>query len=160
VKDAGRTRTLAAIVWNVLECLRIFEQERPVRDLPERRLRRYLIWLFQACRLSMLASSNTAGATLDRVTIEVAGLRTFPDPHERYFQQRVRLLEGGDEREPLEFAVYFQRQLVRETHERAWVMKLLEELSLWDERSRGEAKEAMRLHFEHFFNRHRELIRP
>jgi hypothetical protein len=160
VNDAGRTRTLEAIIWNVLESLRIFEQERPVRDLSERRLRRYLIWLFQACRLSILARRDGAEAGLERVTIEIAGLRTFPDPYERYRQQRVRLLDASDPREPVELAVYFQRRLVREVHERDWVFALLEALSRWDERPREEAQERMRLHFEHFFNRHRELLRP
>jgi len=160
VKDAGRTRTREAIIWNLLESLRIFEQERPVRDLSERRLRRYLIWLFQVCRLSILARNPTAQeAGLERVTLEIAGLRTFPDPHESYSQLRVRL-EDEDEREPLEVAVYFQRQLVRESAERAWVVKLLEALSHWDERPLEDARKAMRLHFERFFDRHRELIRP
>ncbi|AKJ02436.1 Hypothetical protein AA314_04062 [Archangium gephyra] len=160
VRDAGQTRTLEAILWNVLEGLRIFEQERPVRDLPERRLRRYLIWLFQACRLSILARRQEARAGLERVIIELAGLRTFPDPHESYPQQRVRLLDGADEREPLELAVYFQHRLVRESNERVWVVKLLEALSRWDERPREEAQETMRLLFEQFFDRHRELVRP
>ncbi|MFP2925016.1 SAVED domain-containing protein [Pyxidicoccus sp. 3LG] len=159
VKDLGRTKTLESIVWNALESLRAFEPERPVRDLSERRLRRYLIWLFHACRLAILSRQGQNDAGLDRVTIEVAGLRTFPDPHESYPQLRVRL-EGGDDREPLELAVYFQRRLVRETQERGWVVKLLEELSRWEERPRDEARDAMRLHFEHFFNRNRELIRP
>ncbi|MFP2904313.1 SAVED domain-containing protein [Pyxidicoccus sp. 3LFB2] len=160
VKDAGRTKTREAIIWNLLESLRIFEQERPVRDLSERRLRRYLIWLFHVCRLSILARNQLAQeAGLDRVTIEIAGLRTFPDPHESYSQQRVRL-QDEDEREPLELAVYFQRQLVRENGERTWVVDLLEALSRWDERPPEEAREAMRLHFERFFDRHRELIRP
>ncbi len=160
VADAGRTRTLEAIVWNVLECLRIFEQEHPVRDLPERRLRRYLIWLFHAGRLSILASRGKTEAGLGPVTIEIAGLRTFPDPQERYAQQRVRLLDAGDEREAPELAVYFQRRLVRERNERAWVAELLEALSRWDERTREEAQESMRLIFERFFDRHRDLIRP
>jgi len=161
VKDAGQTRTLEAIIWNALESLRIFEPERPMLHLPERRLRRYLIWLFHACRLSILAKKKgQAEAGLDRVTIEVAGLRTFPDPHERYFQQRVRLMDDADEREAPELAVYFQRRLVREQNQRVWVAQLLEAISRWDERPREEAQDAMRLIFEQFFNRHRELIRP
>jgi hypothetical protein len=160
VKTDGRTRTLEAIVWNVLESLRIFEQEQPVRDVPERRLRRYLIWLFHACRLSILARKPEAVVELERVTLEVAGLRTFPDPHERYSQQRVRLLEGPEASEPPEFAVYFQRRLVRERNERDWMMKLLGALSHWDERTPEDAREDMRLLFEQFFDRHRELIRP
>lgn len=160
VKDAGQTRTLETIIWNVVESLRIFEQERPVRDLPERRLRRYLIWLFHACRLSILARRQEAKAELERVIIEVAGLRTFPDPQESYPQQRVRLLDGVDERGALEFAVYFQRRLARESNERVWVGRLLEVLSRWDEQPRESAQDAMRLLFEQFFDRHRELVRP
>jgi hypothetical protein len=160
VKDTGRAKTLEAIIWNVLETLRVFEAERPVRDLSERRLRRYLIWLFQACRLAVLSRDEGAPAAgLERVTIELAGLQTFPDPHESYAQQRVRL-EAEDGREPLELAVYFQRRLVRESKERAWVEELLQGLSRWEERSREALQEAMRLHFERFFDRHRELLRP
>jgi hypothetical protein len=159
VKDAGRTKTLEAIVWNVLEMLRVFEPERPLRDLSERRLRRYLIWLFHACRLAALTQDARApAAELERVTIEVAGLQSFPDPHESYAQQRVRL-EPGDEREPLELAVYFQRRLVRESKERAWVVELLQWLSRWEEHSREGLQDALRLHFERFFDRHRELVR-
>ncbi|HEX8700110.1 MAG TPA: SAVED domain-containing protein [Myxococcaceae bacterium] len=160
VKDAGRTRTLEAIIWNMLEGVRMFEQERPVRDLPERRLRRYLIWLFHVCRLSVLARRGQSEARLGPVTIEVAGLRTFPDPYERYSQRRVRLLDAGDEREMPELAVYFQRRLVREQNERVWVAELLEALSRWDEQPREQAQETLRLLFERFFDRHRELIRP
>lgn len=160
VSDEGRTRTREAILWNLLESLRVFEPERPVRDLSERRLRRYLIWLFHVCRLSILARDGKAADTgLAPVTIEVSGLPTFPDPHESYSQQRVRL-EVADTREPLELAVYFQRRLVRESRERDWVVALLEKLSRWDERSLDEAREDMRLHFERFFDRHSELLRP
>ncbi|MGZ3459868.1 MAG: SAVED domain-containing protein, partial [Archangium sp.] len=88
-------RALEAIIWNVLENLRIFEQERPVRDLSERRLRRYLIWLFHACRFGVLPVRNEAEPELERVVIEIAGLPTFPDPYEPYRQLRVKL-EGLD----------------------------------------------------------------
>ncbi|MBZ4423275.1 SAVED domain-containing protein [Myxococcus sp. RHSTA-1-4] len=160
VSDDGRAKTREAIIWNALESLRIFEQERPVRDFSERRLRRYLIWLFHVCRLSILARTGSAGdAGLAPVTIEIAGLPAFPDPHERYSQRRVRL-EVADSREPLELAVYFQRRLVRESNERDWVVRLLEALGHWDERPLEEAREAMRLHFERFFDRHPELLRP
>jgi hypothetical protein len=39
-------------------------------------------------------------------------------------------------------------------------VKLLEALSRWDEWPREEAQETMRLLFEQFFDRHRELVRP
>ena len=42
--------------------------------------------------------------------------------------------EPSSDYEPLELAVYFQRQLVREHQERTWVVGLLETLSRWDER--------------------------
>ncbi len=158
VQDEGETKTLEAIIWNVLESLRVFEPERPIRDLSERRLRRYLIWLFHACRLAALAVQTKTHTQLERVTIEVAGLPTFPDPHENYAQPRVRL-EGMNARDPLAVAVYYQRKLVRET-DGAWVVRVLDALRRWDEQPRSEAQDAMRLLFEEFFNRHRFLLDP
>jgi hypothetical protein len=151
-----RTRALEAILWNALEFGRVFEQERPLRELPERRLRRYLIWLFHACRLGTPAVRRTSTTRLDRVTVEIAGLPSFPDPFESYNQQRVRL-EGLDGNEPLGVAIYYRRQLAREMNT-AWVTELLQALSRWDEWSCEKAHEAVKLLFERFFDRHRFLL--
>jgi hypothetical protein len=156
VKDEGRTKTLEAIVWNVLESLRVFEPERPVRELSERRLRRYLIWLFHACRLSTPALRGEPNAQLERVTIEIAGLPSFPDPYESYLQQRVRL-EGVDQSESLGVAVYYRRKLVREM-DRAWVIDVLQALSRWDALPRADIQDRMKLLFGRLFDRHRVLV--
>ncbi|WP_338872932.1 SAVED domain-containing protein [Myxococcus stipitatus] len=158
VQDAGEIQTMEAIVWNAVESLRVFEPERPIRALSERRLRRYLIWLFQACRLHALARETGAAPPLERVTVEIAGLQTSPDPFETYSQQRVNL-SGVDPRDELITGIYFQRKLVRDRDGR-WVARMLEALSRWEELPREDAQEGMRRIFEELFNRHRELIQP
>ncbi|MCY1036813.1 SAVED domain-containing protein [Corallococcus sp. BB11-1] len=157
VQKAGVTRTLETIVWNVVESLRVFEPDRPVMELSERRLRRYLIWFFHACRLSALGVETKAHSELGRVTMEIAGLPTFPDPYERYAQQRIRLdrFELGT---PVAVAVYFQHQLVREQDHRAWVERLFKVLREWDSMPLEDARDAMRSTFEELFDRHRQLI--
>lgn len=153
-----RTRELAAIVWNALESMRVFEPERPVRELSERRLRRYLIWLFHACRLVALTRRKGAADQLERVTIEIAGLPSFPDPYESYSQQRIRL-EGLGKDDSLAVAIYYQQQLAREM-DSAWVRNLLQALSRWDEQPREEAQRAMTDLFHQLFDRHRFLVQP
>jgi|GEM_PF-1486573 len=160
VKDVGQVKTLESIVWNSLEILRVFEPERPVRELAERRLRRYLIWLFHACRFSVLASRAPDAEVrdeLERVTVELVGLPAFRDPHESYFQQRVRLsLE--DSREEVMLALYFRHRLVRMDNQRAWVEDLLLALRDWEASPREETQDRVRLLFERLFERHPELL--
>lgn len=160
VKDVGQVRTLESIVWNSLEILRVFEPERPVRELAERRLRRYLIWLFHAGRFSALASRSPeveVREELERVTVELVGLPAFRDPHESYFQQRVRLsLE--DSREEVMLALYFRHRLVRMDNARAWVEDLLQALRDWEASSREALQDRVRLLFERLFERHPELL--
>ncbi|WP_254624221.1 SAVED domain-containing protein [Myxococcus sp. CA033] len=156
VKRDGRMRMMESIIWNALESLRIFEPERPVKTLAERRLRRYLIWLFHACRLYALRNDPSATPVLERVTAEIVGLSTFPDPFETYSQQRVRLLEMDPSESPA-MGIYFQRKLVRD-EDQGWVARVLAALSRWDSLPRKEAQEEMRRLFEELFNRHRELI--
>lgn len=160
VKDVGQVKTLESIVWNSLEILRVFEPERPVRELAERRLRRYLIWLFHACRFSQLALRSPDAEVreeLERVTVELVGLPAFRDPHESYFQQRVRLsLE--DSREEVMLALYFRHRLVRMDNARAWVEDLLQALRDWEAPPREELQDRVRLLFERLFDRHQELV--
>lgn len=151
-------RALEAIIWNVLENLRIFEQERPVRDLSERRLRRYLIWLFHACRFSTRSLSKESNPELERVVIEIAGLPTFLDPYERYRQPRVRL-DALDKNADLSLALYYGRRLVR-VQDSAWVCGLLGSFSRWDELPRETVQNDMKLHFERLFDQHRFLLAP
>ncbi|NVJ18675.1 SAVED domain-containing protein [Myxococcus sp. AM010] len=162
VKDVGSVKTLESIVWNSLEILRVFEPERPVRELAERRLRRYLIWLFHACRFSQLAlraPDAEVREELERVTVELVGLPAFRDPHESYFQQRVRLsLE--DSREEVMLALYFRHRLVRLDNARAWVEDLLQALREWEAPPREELQDRLRLLFERLFVRHPELVAP
>ncbi|NVJ23712.1 SAVED domain-containing protein [Myxococcus sp. AM011] len=160
VEDAGETKTMESIIWNAMESLRVFEPEKPIRMLSERRLRRYLIWLFQVCRLNALGLTDEQGPApkLERATVEIAGLKSSPDPFETYSQQRVGLLDV-DPRDELITGIYFQRKLVRYPDGR-WVAHVLEALSRWDEKSREDAQEGMRRLFEELFNRHRELIQP
>ncbi|QSQ12139.1 SAVED domain-containing protein [Myxococcus landrumensis] len=158
VSSDGEIPTMEAIVWNAVESLRVFEPERPIRALSERRLRRYLIWLFHACRLHALARESGAAPSLERVTVEIAGLKTSPDPFETYSQQRVNLLDV-DPGEELVTGIYFQRKLVRDTDGR-WVARVLEALSRWEEHPREDAQEGMRRLFEELFSRRRELIQP
>jgi hypothetical protein len=145
---------LEAIVWNALESVRIFEAERPVRELSERRLRRYLIWLFHACRLS-LRSQQAADVQLDRVFIEIAGLPTVPDIHETYSQQSVRLEELG-KNDSLSLAIYFRRKLTQDS-DAVWIRQLLQAISNWDDLRLEKARETVRLLFETLFNRHSAL---
>ncbi|MCP3062633.1 SAVED domain-containing protein [Myxococcus sp. K38C18041901] len=158
VEDDGETRTMESIVWNAMESLRVFEPEKPVRTLSERRLRRYLIWLFQVCRLNALVLVDEGGPApkLERATVEIAGLKMSPDLFETYAQQRLGLLDV-DPGEELITGIYFQRKLVRD-RDGHWVKRVLEALSRWDEKSREDAQEDMKRLFEEFFNRHRELI--
>ncbi|WP_224365781.1 SAVED domain-containing protein [Hyalangium versicolor] len=159
VKDEGQARTLEAIVWNILESLRMFEPERPIRDLSERRLRRYLIWLFHACRLGVQASRKQDGTPLEeRVIVEIAGLQGFPDAYESYPQQRVQL-EGAEQSDSLGLAIYYQRTLVRES-DKELIAAVLQVLSRWDSLSRAEAQDQMKLHFGRLFDRHRSLLNP
>lgn len=153
-----RSRLLQEIVWNVLEFMRVFEPERPMRTLSERRLRRYLIWLFHACRLGTQRVRRQPDAELERVTIEITGLRSFPDPHESYSQPRVHL-EEFDRNESLSMAVYHRHRLARE-QDTAWVKALLQAISQWDSKPREEAQEAMSHHFERFFAKNPELLKP
>lgn len=162
-RPAGRTskeRSLAlqAIIWNALEFTRVFEPEHPIRDLPERRLRRCLIWLFHACRLGTQKVRRQTDAELGRVTIEVAGLKSFPDPHESYSQQRVHL-EEFDKNEPLSMAVYHQHRLARE-QDTGWVKALLQAISQWDSKPREEAQKAVTQIFERFFAKNPSLLEP
>jgi hypothetical protein len=157
VRDDGEVKTLQGIVWNIVESLRVFEPERPLVEISERRLRRYLIWLFHACRLATLVQDTRASATLDRVTIELAGLPSYPDPHEHYAQQCVRL-ERLDLQEPVGLALYFQRKLVRESDLRDWVVRMIEVFRDWDRRPLQAARESMTQLFEELFDRHRELV--
>ncbi|GHH02668.1 SAVED domain-containing protein [Comamonas sp. JC664] len=160
VKDVGQVKTLESIIWNSLEILRVFEPERPVRELAERRLRRYLIWLFHACRFSVLAPSSPDAEVrdeLERVTVELVGLPAFRDPHESYFQQRVRLsLE--DSREPVMLALYFRHRLVRMENQRDWVEDLLAALRDWEASPRRKLQDRMRLLFERLFEGQQELL--
>lgn len=151
-------RALEAILWNALEFGRVFEPERPLRDVPERRLRRYLIWLFHACRLGTPAVRRTSSTQLERVTVELAGLPSFPDPFENYNQQRVRL-DGLDPKERLGVAIYYRRQLAREENT-DWVLELLQALSRWDDLPLEKAHATLKLLFERFFDRHRFLLEP
>ncbi|SEK95855.1 hypothetical protein SAMN05444354_103174 [Stigmatella aurantiaca] len=157
VQDDGEVKTLQSIVWNIVESLRIFEPERPLMELSERRLRRYLIWLFHASRLATLAHDKSAPATLDRVTIEIVGLPSYPDPHEHYAQQCVRLA-NLELREPVGLALYFQRKLVRENDKREWVLRMLEVFRDWEQRPLQAARDAMTQLFEELFDRYRELV--
>jgi hypothetical protein len=158
--EAARSpaRAIAAIIWNVLENLRIFEQERPIHTLSERRLRRYLIWLFHACRFSTTALSREAHPELERVVIEIAGLPTIPDPYERYSQSRVRL-DGLDKSADLALALYYRRRLVR-MRDHAWVRDLLNTFSRWDELHREAVQNDMKLRFEQLFDQYRLLLAP
>ncbi|WP_309895183.1 SAVED domain-containing protein [Archangium sp.] len=151
-----QARAFEAIIWNALENLRVFEPERPVRELSERRLRRYLIWLFHACRFGMTALARAPHPELARVVIEIAGLNTFPDPYERYSQQRVRL-EGLDKNDTLSLALYYRRRLVREQNP-AWVRELLLAFSRWDEHSREAIQDKLKLLFERLFDQHPMLL--
>ncbi|PTL82522.1 SAVED domain-containing protein [Vitiosangium sp. GDMCC 1.1324] len=150
------SHALANIIWNALESVRVFEPERPIQTLPERRLRRYLIWLFHACRFSTAALAREEQPALERVFIEVAGLPTFPDPHESYSQLRVKL-EGLDKNDTLTLALYYRRELVR-TKEPGWVRALLLALRRWDECSREQIQDELRLLFEGLFDQHRTLL--
>ncbi|WP_408888641.1 SAVED domain-containing protein [Myxococcus faecalis] len=158
VAGDGETRTMERIIWNAMESLRMFEPETPIRTLSERRLRRYLIWMFQVCRLSALKLTSARGPApkLERATVEIAGLKTSPDPFETYSQRRVDLLDV-DLDDELITGVYFQRKLVRDP-DRRWVKRVLEALSRWGEKPREDAQDEMRRLFEEFFNRHRELV--
>jgi hypothetical protein len=152
-------RAFEEIIWIMLESLRIFEApERPLRDLPERRLRRYLIWLFHACRFGTQPLKKEAQPELERVIVEVSGLPTFPDPYESYRQSRVRL-EGAGSGTDLVLALYFRGKLVRK-EDPAWIRDLLLVLSRWDERPREEIKQAMGLLFERLFNQYPALLSP
>lgn len=152
-------RMLEEIIWIMLESLRIFEApERPLLDLPERRLRRYLIWLFHACRFSTLPLKKEARPELERIVIEVSGLPTFPDPDESYRQARVRL-EGEGLGPDLVLALYFRGKLVR-LEDPAWVRQLLTALGHWEERPPEALKNELRLLFERLFNRHPALLTP
>jgi hypothetical protein len=159
VNKDGATLTLSRVLWNALECGRVFEPERPVSMLSERRLRRYLIGLFHACRLSALAARGIEDTTLDRVFIEIAGLKTSPDPHEVYFQQSVRLDQLEDDRggESLTFAVYFRKQLAKST-DRAWIAGLLRALRNWEVQPREQAQRQIKDLFGQFFDQHRFLV--
>lgn len=152
------SQALAAIIWNALESVRIFEPERPIQSLPERRLRRYLIWLFHACRFSTPSLSREAHPELERVFIEIAGLPTFPDPHESYSQQRVKL-EGLDKNDTLILALYYRRELVRMENP-GWVRDVLLALRRWDEHSREQSQDEVRKLFEALFDQHRSLLAP
>lgn len=145
VRQKGEVKTYEQILWNVLEGLRLFEVELPLREMSERRLRRYLIWLFQACRVSHLREVGEVDLK-ERVFIEVTGLKGRPDPTESYPQLRVRLDEEGKE---LGLALYYRGRLVREPGSR--VADLLKALSAWDQ-------EGMRDIFERIFNAHRFLV--
>ncbi|AEI63909.1 SAVED domain-containing protein [Corallococcus macrosporus] len=160
VTSVGELKTLESIIWNSLEMLRVFEPERPVLDLAERRLRRYLIWLFHVCRLSVLsvgAPDRNVREELGRVTVELVGLPSFRDPHETYAQRRVQL-KLGDVREPVMFALYFRHRLVRLDNDRAWVEELLTTLRDWELPSREDLRERVRLLFEHFFDKFPDLL--
>ncbi|RKH02098.1 SAVED domain-containing protein [Corallococcus carmarthensis] len=157
VREKGETRTVEQIVWNVVEFLRVFEPDRPVMELSERRLRRYLIWFFHACRLSALARKAKDAPGLGLVTIEIAGLPTFPDPDEEYAQQRIRL-DYFDKDTPVAVAVYFRRRLVREENHRAWVERLFQVFRDWESTPLEKARDDMRLIFEQLFNRNRDLV--
>ncbi|WPB79406.1 SAVED domain-containing protein [Archangium violaceum] len=152
------SRALAAIIWNALESVRVFEQERPIQTLAERRLRRYLIWLFHACRLSTASLARDAHPGMERVFIEIAGLPAFPDPHESYSQQRVRL-EGLDKNDTLILALYYRHELVR-MKDPGWVRRLLLALRRWDERSREQIQDELKQLFEELFDQHRSLLTP
>jgi hypothetical protein len=151
-----RTRALEAILWNALEIGRVFEPAPPLRDIAERRLRRKLIWLFHACRLGTSAARRASTTELERVTVEIAGLPSQPDPYESYSQQRVRL-EGLDPREPLGVAIYYRNRLAREMNT-PWVMNLLQVISHWGERPRDKAQGTVKDLFHEFFDRHRFLL--
>ncbi|MFP2898316.1 SAVED domain-containing protein [Corallococcus sp. 4LFB] len=157
VREQGETRTVEQIVWNVVESLRVFEPVRPVLELSERRLRRYLIWFFHACRLSALARRAKDAPGLGLVTMEIVGLSTFPDPDEEYAQQRIRL-DHFEKATPVVVAVYFQRRLVREENHRAWVERLFKVIRDWESMPLDEARDAVRLIFEELFSRHRALV--
>lgn len=160
VGDVGQVKTLEAIIWNSLEILRVFEPEHPVKDLAERRLRRYLIWLFHVCRFSVLALRAPEAEVrdeLERVTVELVGLPSFRDPHESYAQQRVRLALG-DAREPVVLALYFRHRLARLDNDRAWVEDLLAALREWEASSREEIQDRVRLLFERLFDKFPGLL--
>lgn len=148
-------QALEAIVWNAVETVRSFEPERPVRELSERRLRRYLIWLFHACRLSTLRSQKAVDVRLDRVVIEIAGLPTVPDIHETYSQQSVRLDELG-KNDSLSLAIYFRRKLTRDM-DAVWIRELLQAICSWDDLRPEKARDKARLLFETLFSRHPAL---
>ncbi|MBM7117718.1 SAVED domain-containing protein [Archangium primigenium] len=154
----GRTRTqdMEDIAWNVLESFRVFEPERPMRMLSERRLRRYLIWLFHACRLGTLPLRDAEPGALKRVVIEIAGLPTGLDPHEDYPQPGVRL-DGQEKNESLVLALYFEARFARMQNP-GWVRELLSCLAQWEQHPREEIRKRLTVLFERFFNQHRELV--
>ncbi|HYI01568.1 SAVED domain-containing protein [Hyalangium sp.] len=153
-----RTQALEAILWNAVEIGRVFEPEPPLRDIAERRLRRKLIWLFHACRLGTSIARRASTTELERVTVEIAGLPSQPDPYESYSQQRVRL-EGLDPREQLDVAIYYRHRLARGMNT-PWVMNLLQAISHWSEQPRDKAQGAVKDLFHEFFDRHRFLLEP
>lgn len=159
VQREGAARTASHIVWNALESVRVFEPERPVVNLSERRLRRYLIWLFHACRLHVLSRNGDREPSFERPFVEIAGLPTFPDPHETYLQQSVRL-DGIDPRRPggdLVFALYFRQEMAR-TDRGQWIAELLQALSRWEQQPREKAQREVQILFERFFDQHRFLV--
>jgi hypothetical protein len=155
VAKDGTALTLSRIVWNALESLRVFEPERPVTMLSERRLRRYFIWFFHACRLAAIAGRGTE-PSLERPFVEIAGLTTFPDPHEAYLQQSVRLDQERTS-DPPTLAIYFRKKLAR-MNDSAWIGGLLQALSRWELQPRQQAQRQIQDLFERLFDQHRFLV--
>jgi len=153
-----KVQSMEAIIWNALESVRIFEPEWPVRELSERRLRRYVIWLFHACRLGLRQSKQDPQAKLDRVVLEFTGLPTVPDSHETYHQHSVRL-EELDKASGFGLAFYFRHKLTRDT-DTAWIRELLLAISRWEDQRRDKSQDKVRQLFELLFNRHPALLTP
>jgi hypothetical protein len=159
---AARNRTqmqdLEDIVWNVLESLRVFEPERTLLLLSERRLRRYLIWLFHACRFGTIGLRDEEPERVRRVVIEVAGLTTGLDPYEDYPQPSVRL-DGLEKNDTLVLALYYQGRFARSSNA-SWVRDLLRAFNQWEMHPREKTQQILKELFEQLFNQNRALVTP
>jgi len=155
VQRDGPARTLERILWNAQELSRTFEPEMPVHLMSERRLRRSLVLLFQACRLSTLLEAKNPDV-YERPILEISGLKTLADPHESYDQQSVQI-DQVDPRSELIIAVYYRKRLAR-SGSGQWVADVLKLISKWEERPRSEAQTEMKKLFERFLAQHPFLV--
>ena len=117
VKADGPVGSIAKIVQNALRMMQVFDDRDspgPLKEILERRLRRYLIWIYQFSRAKFFPSDRTRAefAIGERVVVEMIGLPVRGDLRQGYLRPHVQLDKEWVGPEP-ELALYHRGQLFR-----------------------------------------------